>query len=473
MNTILSNPRINSPLFVFVFFAILYAIIAFLPKSPGMTLTNGDEPHYLILAASLWKDQDFKPINNYRQLDYKDWYPPEGNLEMHMISINSKLYPLHQVGIPLLILPGFILAGRMGAILTIALLTAVGLMFIYKLLLNFVDRKLALLTTLVVGSTAPLGVYSILIYPEAVIVSLMAIGLYVVLNKKFSLGTKEILILLFTAGVITIFHIKFLPLLFLILFFVSYKIYKKTPLINLVLFNLLMLLPTFLYLIWLNGQFDGDLLAGLSGYRTTNVFSLTNIPSGLLAYSVDRENGVFLFAPYYIYAIYGIFYIVRNFLKNIRRFRQIEGLLFALILTCGFVGFFTLYPSVIGGANPAGRYLLPILPALIVLLAVGIKTQLRSPFQEKILRLLITYSLIIFFVLITNQILTIPSGHESNLVNFIFRGKAGIVHGILPNFSKFNHTISTEDFIKGIILLSLLVILSSLKLNLKRISSRK
>ncbi len=453
---------INQATFILVFFIIFYSVVAFLPKTPGMTLTNGDEPHYLIITSSLIKDGDLYLINNYEQGDYRDWYP-EGKLEMHLITVNGKLYPLHQVGLSLLILPGFLLAERLGAILTVSILAAVSLFFLYKILLNFVHKNLAFVVSMLVGATAPLGVYSILLYPEAAIVAFVTIGLYVVLHKKFSLNLKNGAILLLTIGLIPIFHIKFVTLLTMFLVFINFKLFKKVPLSRLIIFSLFMVAPTLIYLVWLNGQFDGDLFAGLRGYKTSNVFSLLNIPSGLLAYLVDRENGILLFAPYYIYAIYGTRQIVSRFLTNIRQYRKMENLLFVFFFTCSFIAFFTMYPDLIGGANPSGRYLLPVLPALVILLAIGLKDRLQFPDQKRILRLLAVYSLIIFTIFATNQIMTIPSGHESNLVNHIFKGKATLVHKLLPNLSKFNdRAIPASDFLKGTFILAVLVVMSSL-----------
>ena len=37
---------------------------------------SGDEPHYLVIAQSLWRDHDFKIENNHARGDYREYFAP-------------------------------------------------------------------------------------------------------------------------------------------------------------------------------------------------------------------------------------------------------------------------------------------------------------------------------------------------------------------------------------------------------------
>jgi hypothetical protein len=70
-----------------VFLATLVASVGtlfVLPQLPTMTITTGDEPHYLLLAHSLYADQDFDPLNNYLNEDWRRFYDGE-ELPSHVI----------------------------------------------------------------------------------------------------------------------------------------------------------------------------------------------------------------------------------------------------------------------------------------------------------------------------------------------------------------------------------------------------
>ena len=76
------------------------ARLAGTPLFPG-----GDEPHYLVIAQSLWRDGDFKIENNHIRGDYREYFPAD--LEPHYLTrgVDQEIYSVHPVGLPLLIAP--------------------------------------------------------------------------------------------------------------------------------------------------------------------------------------------------------------------------------------------------------------------------------------------------------------------------------------------------------------------------------
>ena len=77
---------------------------------------SGDEPHYLVIAQSLWRDGDLKIENNHQRGDYREYYP--GDLEPHYLTrgTDGEIYSIHPIGIAVLLAPVYALAGYKGAV---------------------------------------------------------------------------------------------------------------------------------------------------------------------------------------------------------------------------------------------------------------------------------------------------------------------------------------------------------------------
>jgi hypothetical protein len=76
------------------------------PVYPG-----GDEPHYLVIAQSLWRDGDLKIENNHDRGDYYEYFSQQ--LDPHYLTRGSdgEIYSIHPVGMPVLITPIYGIGG--------------------------------------------------------------------------------------------------------------------------------------------------------------------------------------------------------------------------------------------------------------------------------------------------------------------------------------------------------------------------
>ena len=72
---------------------------------------SGDEPHYLVIAQSLWRDGDLKIENNHERGDYLEYFGRE--LDPHFLrrGVDEEIYSIHPIGMPLVITPVFALGG--------------------------------------------------------------------------------------------------------------------------------------------------------------------------------------------------------------------------------------------------------------------------------------------------------------------------------------------------------------------------
>ncbi|HEY5039362.1 MAG TPA: hypothetical protein VIJ93_09850, partial [bacterium] len=148
---------------------------------------SGDEPHYLLMAYSLIHDGDLDLTNNYQKQDYKEFYhrgilEPQG---LDHITVSS-LYSYHPLGPVLLVLPGFKLAGRLGASLTMALLAALTLFLTLKVLEETGAKGWSLQAIGAIGLfSSPLLLFAGLIYPEIPTACLIALSLWLFLRKRW------------------------------------------------------------------------------------------------------------------------------------------------------------------------------------------------------------------------------------------------------------------------------------------------
>src|SRR5262245_61356212 len=76
---------------------------------------SGDEPHYLVMAQSLWRDGDLKIENNHQRGDYREYYPDD--LEPHYLTRgkNGEIYSIHPIGVSVLLVPIYALGGYRGS----------------------------------------------------------------------------------------------------------------------------------------------------------------------------------------------------------------------------------------------------------------------------------------------------------------------------------------------------------------------
>jgi hypothetical protein len=83
---------------------------------------SGDEPHYLVMAQSLWRDGDLKIENNHRRGDYQEYYRRELKPDYLTRGADQEIYSIHPVGLPLLLAPVYAAGGYPAVIALLVLL---------------------------------------------------------------------------------------------------------------------------------------------------------------------------------------------------------------------------------------------------------------------------------------------------------------------------------------------------------------
>jgi hypothetical protein len=82
---------------------------------------SGDEPHYLLMAQSLWNERDLDLRDNLERQDYLEYTP--GPVAPHYGSPrrDGRPFPAHSPGLPILLAPFYAIGGRRACTLLLAL----------------------------------------------------------------------------------------------------------------------------------------------------------------------------------------------------------------------------------------------------------------------------------------------------------------------------------------------------------------
>jgi len=147
---------------VFLLVAICYAGYA-LHIRGGAGLT-GDEPHYLAITQGLLLYHTLDQHSVLYHHDFFSYYPYL--MSSHAIHRNGQLFSIHYIGLPVVMLPGFALAGVKGASATLAAGLLLLSILVWRLCRRVAGPAAALATAAVVALSAPFVLNSGAIYPD-------------------------------------------------------------------------------------------------------------------------------------------------------------------------------------------------------------------------------------------------------------------------------------------------------------------
>lgn len=140
---------------------------------------SGDEPHYLLIAHSVWSDGDFDLKNNYDARDLLAYYA--GPLEPRHVSLGvlGQEYSFHGPGVGLLVLPAYVIGGPTAARLLVAMLVACGSGFLWSTARRLMDSpRAAWVAWLAFISGAPLALNATMVYPDGPGAAICALALW-------------------------------------------------------------------------------------------------------------------------------------------------------------------------------------------------------------------------------------------------------------------------------------------------------
>ncbi|MDP1569206.1 MAG: hypothetical protein Q8L86_04310 [Vicinamibacterales bacterium] len=128
---------------------------------------TGDEPHYLIIAQSLWRDGDLKIENNHDRGDFREYFG--GALPPHYLTrgVDGEIYSIHPIGMPLLVAPVYAAGGYPLVVFLFVVIASTAATLMWRATAAWVgDRGAAVFGWAAVAFSAPFLLNTLTIYPE-------------------------------------------------------------------------------------------------------------------------------------------------------------------------------------------------------------------------------------------------------------------------------------------------------------------
>ncbi|XDD49895.1 hypothetical protein AB3N59_16235 [Leptospira sp. WS92.C1] len=296
---------------------------------------TGDEPHYLMIAESILADGDLDLKNNYQEDAISKKIIGPVDVENHTVSKDGKWYSVHSVAVSWIALPGYAISGIKGARTALAIFAGLLPFLFYGIGRRFdlsKEESVALSILYAIGLPFPMAAGQI--FPDLPSGIGLTFVFMILLSLESDVLERKFQNILFFAcglgiGFLVWFHIKNLPVLFLLfLWFVFKKKWdwkSKGIVIALVAASILVLF--FCNFLWYDSVLGAFFTTRIHLPKLDSNFKhWITVGPGLL---MDRNQGLFFQNP--MIWIPGSLGWILLFQKE--NFRKIGILLFLISLT--------------------------------------------------------------------------------------------------------------------------------------------
>jgi hypothetical protein len=338
----------------------LLAYAALVPYVAIAVSTGGDEPIYLLNVESLFADADLDVANNVARGDADAFYwgpsPSAGMWERSFFGFPALLLPGYALARTLA--PHAPLAGRIGAMLTIALCAALAASQAYALYRELgVSPRAALWAWLAVALTPPLLVHAGHVYPEIPAALLLVIGVRGLVRLR-GRPWPAALAVAAAAGALIVLKDRYAALALGLLIWALVEVAPRGP--RRALAGVGLLVAGAAWILWI------DPLPALF----PNLGSLPPRPTAMLAARAlvgvvaDQEFGLLYYAPVWVFALAGIAVLWRRARRVCVGLLALSGFYLVVVIRYRWMRWF-------GGWTPAPRFVVVLVPMLGVFLAAA------------------------------------------------------------------------------------------------------
>ncbi|MDE2694998.1 MAG: hypothetical protein OXH97_00575 [Chloroflexota bacterium] len=162
------RPALHGAAALFVLLALIYSTSIDIRATQGASIT-ADEPFYLMTTESLLRDGNLDLRNQFRTRAYEAFFDHPLGLWTQSVPLeDGRVLSPHNVGLSVLLLPGFAIDGLVGAQVQLVLMAALTWALAYVLALRLTGARPWLVwgATVLVALSATGYIYSSEIYPE-------------------------------------------------------------------------------------------------------------------------------------------------------------------------------------------------------------------------------------------------------------------------------------------------------------------
>jgi hypothetical protein len=313
---------------------------------------SGDEPHYLVMAQSLWREGDLDLQDNYAREDWREYTPGPVGTHYGAPRQDGRPYPAHSPGLPLLLAPAYAAGGRLACVVVMALAAAGLTVLVWWWALRFVISAEAAWASWLAILGPPVLFYAFHIYTEVV----SAAALY---GALAFLATGPSAPAAFAAGIVAgtlpWLHVKMIPAAAAVGIVAPVRLRGRA----LAAFAAAAAVMAAVHLGYLQHVFGRPTPLAIYGGAPSQMSGQPLTAAvGLL---LDRSFGLLFHAPVFLLGFAGLVPLVR-------RRRETWPLILAALAVLAPVLWWRMWW---GGQSPPGRFLVPLLPVLAV--AAGLR----------------------------------------------------------------------------------------------------
>ncbi len=377
-----------------VFFIVLIlSILATVMFVESFPYLGGDEPHYLVVAQSIYKDHDLDLKNQYENKDYFIFHPV--TLNPHIRRIKNKQYSIHSYGMGFILVPVYAFISHLKnssyffKTLILRLYTLIfGLTFFY-FFLRYIKSRVndENLNIFISGFFffSPIFFFSIHLFPEGIGILLSFLSFYLFEGGK---GPYISSIPLFF---MVFFHSKFIVIEFgIILIFLikkGFKFFLKSSIVVILSYAVNSIFIKVLYGTFSPTKvYDGKNF--IQWLKVVAHIPLVRRIETFLSYFLSQRDGLLFYFPLF----FSFFFTSYLF----KRDRKSFSILIPLIVYSFFYAFLT----VRGAYSPPARPIAPLLWTLVILIINWLT--LHKDNKETI------YPLFLFSIIVFSHILYYP-----------------------------------------------------------------
>lgn len=346
----------HASLALFVALAVAYVVAGiWTTRRVGPT---GDEPHYLLAADSLLHGEGFALDARWSNVASSGYDPGDHLADLPRQSSPSLRapghFPLHDLGLSLLLALPFAIGGRALAVASVGVAMAAAVALAHRAAGRLVGPRPALAAALIGGLSVPALTYSGQLFPDSVMPLAVAAGVGALV------GAAPLWVGAIGLAALPLLHLRGWPLAVALLLALALdrtwreRALLVAPLVALVVGTSLLdlavygvPLPHAGFLLF----FGARGVTSVAGYATPT-------PFGLLGLFVDRAFGLLPAAPIALVAFVGAGISLRR--------RAILPLIVIPYLVIASAVDWT------GGLSPQARYLAPLVPFLVLFLALAL-----------------------------------------------------------------------------------------------------
>lgn len=346
----------KAPARAFVLFLVGAALLLIVGLRYASSLrVSGDEPHYLVMAQSVWREGDLDLQDNFAREDWREYTPGPVAPHYGAPRADGRPFPAHSVGLAVVLAPVYALGGRLACVALLALAAAGAAALAFALAFRVTESATAALLGWLAALGPPLFFFGFHVYTEGPSALALAGSLLLLLGGPGVAGAAVAALL---AATLPWLHLKMIPCAAVLAVVAAVRLRGRPRLV----FFAVAALSGVAFLAYYHRIFGvASPLALYGGLPTSEQGSPLRAALGLV---FDRSFGLLPHAPVFLVAAAGL-----PWLRGRDRWPLALVALAVLLPVLNWRMWWA-------GQSPPARFLVPLVPLLAAALAVRVA---RSP----------------------------------------------------------------------------------------------